>query len=163
MHMSSSSEAAYAWKMARTYGPEICRLDRAGRITWAQEEIARLKREHDDEWKGHERQCEQCRSGKFCLDVFTTTKEQRERWDMIHRLEGMIDSEQRDHEYAERAYARGVSYKDQVDTFNRYWCNVSFRRFCIAGWKCAYKNLGYEEVDDLQALCRKCHKNAHGR
>jgi hypothetical protein len=125
MHLGSSSEAFYAWKMAITYGPEVCRLDRAGRIAWAQEEIARLKREHDDECEAHKRECERCQRHEFCMEGFSFTKEQRERWDMIHRLEGMIDSEQYDHKYAERAYARGVVYKDHVNTFNHYSCNVS--------------------------------------
>ena len=171
--MSSSWQASAAWRMARTYGAEVCRLDRAGRIAWAQGEIGKLEQEDASKREAHERDCERCQRGAFCMSRFTLPP---------HHDEGMISMEERDQEYADRARAHGVAYEDHVDGWSSYWQNVIHRRFCAVGWICEgcgerrkleghhctdggdlYAHLGFEEIDDLQALCRECHKGAHGR
>jgi hypothetical protein len=176
----SSSESQYAHRMAVTYGPDICQLDRAGRVAWpSQEIINRLKRENDDEREAHKRECERCRRKAFCMDGFSFTEEQHERWNKISRLKGMIESETHDQEYADRARARGVVYEHHIDGFCSYWQNVRHRKFCTVDQKCEgcgerrpleghhrddnYDCLGFEEIGDLQALCRKCHEGIRSR
>lgn len=173
-----SNESTYADRMATAYGPKICRLDRAGRMAWAQEIIGRLQRESDVEREAHERECELCLRGAFCLYGFTLSP----RYDQTMRLRGMIEMEKRDQGYADRARTHGVVHEDHVlNGFCAYWQNVRHRLFCAVGWKCEgcderrpleahhctegdpYAHLGFEEISDLQALCRECHEKAGGR
>jgi hypothetical protein len=119
----SSSESAYAWRMARTYGPEVCRLDRAGRMAWAQEAIDRLKREDDAEHEAHKRDCELCLRNAFCSYGFTLSP----RYDQTMRLRGMIEMQKRDQEYTNQARAHGVVYEHHIDGFCAYWQNVRRR------------------------------------
>jgi hypothetical protein len=167
----SSSESNHAYRMVMNYGPEVCRLDRAGRMAWAQQIINKLERKKAAEHKAHKRECENCRRGDFCLWGFSSTPEQSERRDQISRLKGMIEMEKRDQEYADKARIHGVDRKHHIDGFCSYWQNVRHRKFCTVDWKCegcgerrpleghhqTYDHLGFEEIDDLQALCRGCH------
>ena len=172
--MSSSWESSAAERMATTYGGEVCRLDRAGRIAWARGEIGKLEQEDADKREAHERDCERCQRGAFCMSRFTLPPH----YDEVMKFKGIVEMENRDQEYADRARIHRPAKKDHVDGFCAYWQNVIHRRFVFAGWKCEgcgerrkleghhctegdfYEHLGFEEIDDLQALCRDCHEKA---
>jgi 5-methylcytosine-specific restriction endonuclease McrA len=69
--------------------------------------------------------------------------------------------------------AEGINKKRHIDGFNPYWQNVRHRRFELASWtweRCGQEDLpleahhvtyvrfGFEEIEDLRALCRGCHE-----
>jgi hypothetical protein len=174
----SSSEAAFAWRMARTYGPRIVLFDRQQRIAWAQERIKTIEQNRADDWEQHKRECEDCQRGDLCLRAFSVSPTEREHLDTISQFRGMIYSEERDQDYANEAERHGVEYQHHIDGFCAYWQNVRYRKFVAVDWICErcrlktstmhahhrhYYTLGFEEIDDLEALCADCHRVEHGR
>jgi hypothetical protein len=168
----SSSEASIAWRMARTYSPEIVKLDRDSRIIWAQQMIETIQENLKIDQDDHKNECEECQRGELC---FWRPSEMLERLDLISRLKVAISLERKDQEYADRARLHGVEYRRHVDGFCSYWQNLRQRKFLAVNYTCEncgsnkqplechhlhYRTLGFEELDDVRALCRDCHAMA---
>jgi hypothetical protein len=161
--------------MAHTYGPEIVKLERNHRIIWALGTIQTIKENLVVDREEHKNECEECQNGDLCLEALSISPEQRRRLDLISRLKGMIYRERQDQEYADRAKLYGVEYRHHVDGFCAYWQNLRHRKFVIVNFACElcsstakplechhlhYDTLGFEELADVQALCRDCHAGA---
>jgi hypothetical protein len=87
-----------------------------------------------------------------------------------------IKVEEADAEYAARARVNRVNYRQHLES--HYWQRLRAYKCIAASWKCeecgcqagltlelhhpTYDPLGYEEIGDVVALCRKCHEKAHG-
>lgn len=170
----SSREQDFAWRMTRDYGPELCRKTRRERVTLLEQEIAALEQECINELNEHKANCDECRTGEFCLDAYSLSPAQQERQDKINRRRRYVAAEKFDEEYAQKARIHPVVYEHHIDGFCSYWQNVRHRLFEIANYCCQrcgmcgpleahhrhYDTLGFEEIADLEALCRKCHKSA---
>jgi hypothetical protein len=121
----------------------------------------------------HEAGCGRCNAGEFCLWQLTSKPEWSAISDHISRFRAAIHAEERDQAYADKAYADGVEYQHHIDGFCSYWQNLRYRRFVLVDWACeecgakgvpleahhlTYDRLGFEELEDIQALCRPCHE-----
>lgn len=171
----SSSESFFARRAARFYG-HLVQKSRPERIGWLRSQIVTLEALDRDEHAAHRAICMACQDGDFCLDAISITPAQVERSKKIGFMRSLIHSEEHDEAYAQAARAHGVEYSDHIDGFCAYWQNVRHRKFEAAGWKCEhcgrdgtgtldahhlhYDTLGFEELCDLEALCRGCHKRA---
>lgn len=169
-----SWESDYARRIAMFYGPVRCRMSRSERIAWVRAEIARLETLMGERDAAHVADCLECRNGALCIDRLILTPETQARLNKLTFLRVLIDSEERDEQYARHAQAHGVVYENHIDGFCRYWQNLRHRKFVIAGWKCErcgtqgpleahhrhYDRLGFETIADLQALCWRCHEIA---
>jgi hypothetical protein len=153
-------------------------MSRQERIECVRGHIAELQDQAHEERAAHEASCPKCQSsgGPFrCLKVLSLTPEQKH-GDALSFLRSLIGSEERDETYAQKAGLHPVNYKQHIDGFCSYWQNLRHRKFEAVGWKCErcgsdgngsldahhlhYDTVGFEELHDLQALCRKCHKHA---
>ena len=167
-----SSESDTGRRLAMLYGANIASLNRVGRLAWLRDEFDASIAADACERRDHAGSCPDCRAGAFCLKAMSVTPAQNARHDRIKRLRGAMALEARDHEYADRARrVRPVLYETHVDGFCAYWQNLRHRLFVVAGHRCQrcrehkpleahhlhYDTLGFEELRDLQALCRDCH------
>jgi hypothetical protein len=169
-----STEADYGRRAARFYGPIRVRLSRAERIGWLRQEIAKLEALRLKEQEDHWAHCEDCQRSAFCFELLVVTPVESERLNRLRFMTGLIYHEEQDALYAQHARERGVEYKKHIDGFCRYWQNLRHRKFVSVDWKCEgcgcignldahhlhYDTLGFEELCDLQALCRSCHQKA---
>jgi 5-methylcytosine-specific restriction endonuclease McrA len=76
-----------------------------------------------------------------------------------------------------RSRIQPVDYRAHIDGFCRYWQNLRYLKFAAANWRCEgcgdktelqchhrhYDSVGYEEPEDLMALCPRCHAKVHTR
>lgn len=130
--------------IATFYGSEIARLDRRERILWALERIELLR---------HEGSRDNALFGQLNLAIY---------------------SERKDREYIEKTKRESVNYSDHLGSF--YWKRLRYRKFIAVDWRCErcsvqtnqlaahhrhYATLGYEEIEDLEALCSECHRLEH--
>jgi hypothetical protein len=135
-----------------------------------------LKEEADAEYVAHVAGCETCQAKKTCWDSVFLTGAQERRHGKIQRCRNFIASENADQKYADEARLHGVEPKHHKDGWCRYWQNLRARRFALNNWRCEtsgceanaqdchhphYDTLGFEELVDVRALCRKCHKDQH--
>jgi len=169
-----SSESDIGQRIALLYGAQIARLDRPARLAWVQQRLDALAGEDASERQAHARDCADCRAGRFCADRLMLTTAQAARHGQTSLLRAAAAIEARDQEYANRARAHGVVYEHHIDGFNAYWQNIRHRLFVVAGHRCQrcggckpleahhrhYDTLGFEELCDLEALCRDCHQIA---
>jgi hypothetical protein len=163
----TSRESQTARYVATQYGQIICARTRAQRITYLENKIIDIKQIMIEQSNEHETQCEACRSGDFCLARVTISPHYQD----LNFYRTAIELELADAVYAARAKIRPVQYADHVDGFCMYWQNVRHRLFVVANHKCQrcladaplqahhrhYRTLGFEEINDLEALCGKCH------
>jgi hypothetical protein len=178
----SSSESNFAWRAAQFYGPDVVQRSRPERIEWLRGRIAAQEGLGRDEYAAHRAICMVCQNGDpFCLQALSTTPAQIEHSKKISFMRSLIHSEEKDEAYAQAVRGnlygvsgRRVEYRDHVDGFCAYWQNVRHRKFASVDWKCEqcgragaldahhlhYDTLGFEDLHDLQALCRGCHENA---
>lgn len=170
----SSWESGFARWLAVLYGEEIAPLDRPARVSWLQQRLAALEAEEEKEYRAHESTCEDCRAGRVCIELCLLTPAQVTRSQQMSRLRAALATEAKDEEYAARARAHGVIYEHHIDGFCSYWQNIRHRLFVVARYRCQrcgmlkpleahhlhYDTLGFEELSDLQALCRSCHDTA---
>lgn len=186
-----SSEEQRAWRMARLYRRLGClALPRAERIAAAQRRLAEAKIEqaaaHEHAEAEHAKNCDECRSGDgyhICLWRLTSwhSKVPGDE-DLDHEMSALrvaIALEEHDEIYRNEAVQNGVYYRDHVDGFCAYWQNLRARRFELADWRCErcgmrpdqslelhhldYRHLGFEELDDVRALCCGCHEREFAR
>jgi hypothetical protein len=95
---------------------------------------------------------------------------------LVGQLREMISFERYDRKYAEKARREGVDYAVHLGSF--CWQRTRYRKFAAVDWTCErcgnqtaeleahhrhYDTLGFEEIDDLEALCGQCHHLEHGR
>jgi hypothetical protein len=171
-----STEQWRARRVAQFYGPERVGLLRAERLAFVRRRVADIELERDryvtQRDEEHQRECAECRAGEFCLWQFEVDPKQSEFSDYLGFLRSIVRDEERDAEYAAKARDYGVNYEHHIDGFCSYWQNVRYRKFVSVGWKCErcgvagglechhpdYGILGFEEVADLTALCRRCHQ-----
>lgn len=173
----SSSEAAYARRAAIFYGAARARESRSTRIGWLREEIKKVETLRRKEQEAHHANCEDCQRSAFCLETLRISPSESERLHRLSFMRGLIYHEEQDEVYAARARTHGVEYKQHIDGFSRYWQNIRHRKFVSVDWRCEgcgsignleahhlhYDTLGFEELCDLQALCRNCHEKADQR
>lgn len=175
--MPTSSEAQHARRMAVYYKQhDALHLDRTGRVAALQRETDRLEEETAAYFAAHKAGCAVCKAGKFCFGAVTWDEAQAKRYDRTERCRSFIRVEKADQKYADDARFHGVEPKHHKDGFCRYWQNLRARRFALNNWRCEtpgceaaaenchhlhYDTLGYEELDDVRALCRKCHAALH--
>jgi hypothetical protein len=166
-----------------TYGPEVVKLDRASRIAWVRDRIAMRHARIDAREEAHKLECEACRSGAsdkdpfLCMTRLTGSPGDWDDYAAIREFQATIESEERDAAYAARARIYGVDRSKHIDGWCSYWQNVRYRRFVASVWKCEncerethdleahhlhYNTLGFEEIEDLRALCWRCHEQTHG-
>jgi hypothetical protein len=165
-----SRESDFAWRAARFYGPERLQMSRAERIEFLRVRVTQLANLAHEERTAHEANCPQCQADEFCLQAFSV---QSARSDERRFLRRLIGNEEQDEAYAQRAKVHPVKYGQHIGGCRSYWQNLRHRKFEAAGWRCEicgnsgpldahhlhYDTLGFEELCDLQALCRKCHEN----
>lgn len=170
----SSSESHNGRRMATLYGADIAQLSRAERVAWLHDEFQALIAADASERQAHKSDCADCRAGDFCFEALVTTPDQDARHRRLDRLRTAMALEARDQEYADRARVHPVLYEMHVDGFCAYWQNLRHRLFVVAGHQCQrcreqlpleahhlhYDTLGFEELRDLEALCRRCHEIA---
>jgi hypothetical protein len=170
----SSSEAAYARRAAMFYGPARVRLNRPDRISWLREQIANMENLRHREQEAHRANCDDCQRSAFCIELYTLSPADEERLNKLRFMNGLICVEEQDEAYAQRSRLNGVEYRHHIDGFCFYWQNVRHRKFVSVDWMCErcgkpgnldahhlhYDTLGFEELVDIQALCRKCHEKA---
>src|SRR5262245_54590979 len=174
-----SFERQQAYKMARTYGPKIAALRRDERVAWLKQQIAALTSEMERQDAEHKASCPACQSGDpspfRCLAFLQLPREDKK----LSWYRTMIGMEAADQEYAARWRVYGDVDQDRhIDGFCAYWQNVRHRLFVVAGWRCNrckrqdrelqahhpnYDTLGFEEIEDLEALCDDCHAEESGR
>ena len=97
------------------------------------------------------------------------TDAQTARHNRFQTYRDYIAHEKADQKYADDARLHGVEPKHHKDGFCRYWQNLRARRFALNNWRCEtpgceaaaedchhlhYNTLGFEEFDDVRALCR---------
>src|SRR5215510_846082 len=100
----SSSEAGYAWRIARFYGPLRVQMSRQERIEFVRLHIARLESQAHEERVAHRAICPECQKGDpFCLHQLTLTPAEHERGNKLRFMRGLIHSEEQDEAYAQRA------------------------------------------------------------
>jgi len=142
-----------------------------------EQRTAVLLQDDEDEQRAHRSDCEACQKGTFCFDALCYTPAQRERADELSRIRNYLHLEHSDEAYAQTARIHSVRYEHHIDGFCAYWQNLRHRLFVVAAHRCQrcgahgpleahhlhYDTLGFEELDDLQALCRKCHQIADGQ
>jgi len=169
--MSTSSEAMYARKMAFFYKQRgLLQHSRADRVAAIKREIAELGDAIKSDRATHEAHCQDCRERRFCLEGFRLSPHQT----AISERLVLLAKEARDEKYAEKA--RQCRPVDHCDGFTAYWQNLRFRRFALADFKCEhcgapaqelhhlhYDSYGFEELDDVRALCGDCHRAQHPR
>ena len=95
---------------------------------------------------------------------------------LVDQLREIINFERYDQGYAEKARHEGVDYA--VHLGGLYWRRIRYRKFIAVDWICErcgdqpaeleahhrhYDTLGFEEIDDLEALCGECHRLEHDR
>lgn len=174
----TSSESSFAHRAALFYGSAMAKLSRPERLDLLRAHVVREENIDRQERAAHKASCPQCQSGGddpfCCMEALRSTPVQRERHDRIQFVRALIHSEERDADYARQAREHPVEYKNHIDGFCSYWQNVRHRKFVSVDWKCErcgdngpldahhlhYDTLGFEELRDLQALCRVCHERA---
>jgi HNH endonuclease len=182
--MTSSSEAGAAFRMAKLYRRLECLdLQRDQRIAAASQRLAICEAERDAAVERADREhratCERCQAGdKFCHRRLAVMPERRLHEQEISSLRRAIQLEADDEEYAARAQTRGVRKEHHIDGFCAYWQNLRHRRFELADNKCErcgsherplqahhidYERWGFEEIEDVRALCEDCHRRQHPR
>jgi hypothetical protein len=101
------------------------------------------------------------------------------RWpeiDLATFLARAIKAEEADEAYAAHSKARQPDYREHLQS--RYWQRLRAFAAISQNWKCAhcgdpagltlelhhccYLHLGYETLEDVEALCRACHRAEHG-
>jgi len=169
-----SDEAAYGRRAAMFYGPARVCLSRSDRIGWLHEQIANVKNLIHLDQQSHRATCDDCKRSALCNEMCFLSRAQSARLDRLRFMTDLIRVEEQDEVYAQNARTRTVEYKHHVDGFCRYWQNVRHRLFVSVDWSCErcgkrgnldahhlhYDTFGFEELSDLQALCRKCHEKA---
>jgi hypothetical protein len=173
----TSSESNAAFRAARYYGSALAQVSRQERIKACRNEIAQLESEAKQERIKRQTSCTECQGNDpFCLCALSSSPTELAGFDKIRFIRSLIHNEEQDEIYAARARQHPVEYSDHIDGFCSYWQNVRHRKFAAVGWRCEgcgtatrlleahhlhYDTLGFEELSDLQALCRGCHENAH--
>jgi len=173
-----SSEVCFARRLAVLYKQhDVLNLDRPSRVAFLQGEIDRLCCEDEIEQRAHAANCETCRAGRLCLASFSLSDAQVRRHYRVAVYRDFIRTEQKDQQYADHAKKRSVRPRDHKDGWCSYWQNLRARRFALNNWRCErpgceapaenchhlhYNTLGYEELEDVRALCRERHATLHG-
>jgi hypothetical protein len=93
----------------------------------------------------------------------------------MKELRRLLGLELADAAYAEKARTQPVESRKHRDGFCAYWQNLRARRFALSDGRCErgcgkpasnlhhlhYASFGHEEIGDVRALCRECHKAQH--
>lgn len=169
--MPTSWEASYARRMAFFYKHrELLQHSRADRVAAIKREVEELEEAIKSDRATHEAHCSDCRQHQFCMRSLEISPH----WDTVRERLTLLAKEEADEKYAEKA--RQARPENHCDGFTAYWQNLRFRRFALADFKCEtcgapatdlhhhhYDTFGFEELDDVQALCRECHSRHHER
>jgi hypothetical protein len=170
--MPTSWESTYARKMAFFYKHRnLLQATRADRVVTVKREIAELENAVRSDLAAHEAGCGNCRKKRFCLKAIELSPHHS----AISERLTLLAKEEADAKYAERS--RQKYPEGHCDGYTAYWQNLRFRRFALADFKCEtdgcdawakdlhhvhYDTYGFEELDDVRALCRSCHRARHG-
>jgi hypothetical protein len=169
-----STEGWHARRAANFYGPEAAGLPRAARIDFARQRIAAVEdaeaQRRTQLWADHKQDCAECRGGGFCIWRFATDQEGLDVSALLSFLSEVVRAEEADAQYAARARDAGVDYRRHLES--AYWQNLTQRKFVLVARRCErcgqsgkleghhrhYETLGYERLEDIEALCRQCHQ-----
>jgi hypothetical protein len=166
------SDAFSAKRAAEYYGPDLSQRTRKVRIGVLLARIEVVETQIREAVCVLKERCERCQYGVACFTDHPAPPDLKEKKEF---LLDMILIEQMDEAYAKSARVRPVEYERHVNPSCRYWQNIRFRKFVSVGCRCQrcgggfgqleahhlhYNTLGFEELDDLQALCRNCHQIA---
>ena len=141
----SSWESERGRRAARFYGPAICRATRAERVAFINEQIAALDKEIAAAREAKRAAIVAKHGAGSFQSKYASLEDELEFADLgmdkdefagyekRRFVQGLIDLEKADEEYAAHARDYGVKRENHIDGFCRYWQNVRHRLFEAVG------------------------------